>query len=173
MGFDARESTPGLKRQLVFLNAKHKPQKIHRTLIARMKNSTEFGKQMSSEAKRRRFGEAKRKAFVGDGLACNWTIHAERFEEHVPILDFVHAVRYLYTAALICLGKTELAWTTDTSWMQGTWEGKIADGLTELRSHQSRMGLPPVGAREDDPREPLRQTIGSWENNRSRMQYDA
>ena len=72
----------------------HKPKRIHRTIISSMKNSTAFGEQMSREARRRRFNESFRKAFVGDGLSCNWTIHETHFSDYVPILDFVHAVSY-------------------------------------------------------------------------------
>ena len=49
----------------------HKPKRIHRAIISSLKNARQFGEQMAREAKRRRFGEALRKAFVGDGLTCN------------------------------------------------------------------------------------------------------
>jgi len=79
---------------------KHKPQRLLRTVISSMKSSKEFGHPMAREAQRRRFGEAERKAFVADGLTCNWSIHAEHFEDYVPILDFTHAVSYLFTASI-------------------------------------------------------------------------
>ena len=53
----------------------HKPQRVLRTVISSMKCSQEFGEQMAREAKRRRFDEATRKAYVADGLTCNWSIH--------------------------------------------------------------------------------------------------
>ena len=83
----------------------HKPKRILRTVISSMKNSQEFGHQMEREATRRQFGEASRKAFVADGLTCNWTIHAKHFPEYVAILDFTHAVSYLFTASVILFGK--------------------------------------------------------------------
>jgi hypothetical protein len=150
---------------------KHKPQKVHRTLISSMKNSTEFGEQMAKEATRRRFGEALRKAFVGDGLSCNWSIHATHFSDYVPILDFVHAVSYLYRAATICHGKCEPGWTTYTQWMTQTWQGNIREVLSELLEHQRRIGVSPEDASEDDPREQLRQIIGYLQNNLARMKY--
>jgi hypothetical protein len=151
---------------------KHKPRKIHRTLIASMKNSTEFGKQMAKEAKRRRFGEAARKAFVGDGLSCNWTIHEAHFSDYVPILDFVHAVSYVYRAALICFGKCDQGWLTYTRWMTHVWQGKVSVVLSELRLHQQRIGLPSEHASEDDASEQLRQILGYLSNNLQRMKYD-
>lgn len=150
----------------------HKPQRIHRTILSSMKSSTEFGEQMSREAKRRRFGKSSRKAFVGDGLSCNWTIHAKHFSDYVPILDFVHAVSYLYRAARLCCGRDGEAWTTYSRWMTLAWQGRIAAVLGELVVYQQHLGLPPDGIGDDDPREQLRIIIGYLQNNRGRMRYD-
>jgi hypothetical protein len=150
---------------------KHKPRRIHRTLIASMKNSKEFGQQMASEAKRRRFGEAERKAFVGDGLSCNWSIHEEHFSDYTPILDFVHAVSYVYRASIICHGKCDLAWSTYMRWMRLAWQGKIVDVIGELEQHQSQLAQSPTRSKEDDPHEQLRLVIGYLRNHRDRMKY--
>ena len=136
-----------------------------------MKNSAQFGEQMSREAQRRRFDEAPRKAFVADGLTCNWTIHRKHFRDYTPILDFVHAVSYLFTASLACFGKTENAWSAYCSWMRSTWQGHIDEVIAALRQQQQRIGLPEDGAAADDPREQLRRVLGYLENNRTRMRY--
>ena len=154
-------------------NGDHKPNRILRTVISSMKNSREFGHQMRRESDRRRFDEAGRRAFVADGLTCNWTIHAEHFASYVPILDFTHAVSYLFTASVACFGKTEAAWTNYVVWMTLVWQGKVAQVIHMLRSHQVRIGLPPDDTAEDDPRELLRRVIGYLENNRGRMHYEA
>lgn len=150
----------------------HKPKRILRTVISSMKNSQQFGKQMSREAKRRRFDEAPRKAYVADGLTCNWTIHRKHFADYTPILDFVHAVSYLFTASVACFGKTDEAWLAYCRWMRSTWRGNIDDVIGDLRQQQERVGFPEEDTAEDDPREQLRQVIGYLENNRSRMHYD-
>ena len=149
----------------------HKPQRLLRTVISSMKNSKQFGEQMEREAQRRRFGEAARRAFVADGLTCNWSIHREHFKDYVPILDFTHAVSYLFTAALACIGKTEDSWNAYAGWMTAVWQGRIASVLEELRVHQQRLGPPPDNVGEDDQREQLRRVIGYLENNRQRMKY--
>ncbi len=149
----------------------HKPRRILRTVLASMQTSSEFGAQIEREARRRRFGESARKAFVGDGLACNWTIHAERFADYTPILDFTHAVTYLFRAAQVCCSAAE-AWATYARWMTSVWRGGVSDVLAELSSHQARLGAPPEDARDDDPREQLRLIIGYLENHRARMRYD-
>ncbi|NOY42522.1 MAG: hypothetical protein GXP26_11875 [Planctomycetes bacterium] len=46
------------------------------------------------------FVDPQRKAFVCDGMACNWSLQAKHFSRFVPILDFVHALCYLYHAAI-------------------------------------------------------------------------
>jgi hypothetical protein len=152
-------------------DAAHKPKRILPTVISSMKNSKEFGHQMKREAKRRRFDEASRKAFVADGLTCNWTIHAEHFANYVPILDFTHAVSYLFTASLIVFGKTDAAWEAYQRWMVTTWQGRVGEVIGELREHQIVIGEPDRDSDEDDPRERLRRVIGYLQNNRNRMKY--
>ena len=151
--------------------APHKPQRVLRTVVSSMKCSQEFGEQMAREAKRRKFDEATRKAYVADGLTCNWSIHEKHFWEYVPILDFIHAVSYLFTASVACFGKGEAAWSAYCDWMRLAWLGKVDDVLVTLREHQSRIGLPEENPPDDDPREQLRRVIGYLENNRSRMDY--
>jgi hypothetical protein len=151
----------------------HKPRRILRTVISSMKNSGQFGEQMAREAERRCFGQSRRKAFVADGLTCNWSIQKTHFRDYTPILDFTHAVSYLFSASLACFSKSGVAWSAYCRWMILAWRGKIGEVLTELYRHQQRLGLPPEDAADDDPREQLRRVIGYFENNRSRMHYDA
>jgi hypothetical protein len=165
---EAKKPGPRRKRK----RAPHKPRKLHRTLISSMKNSSEFGKQIAKEASRRRFGEANRRAFVADGLSCNWSIHETHFSDYVPILDFVHAVTYVYRATLACFGKCTEGWSTYTRWMTLVWQGKVSEVLKELLEHQQFIGVPVEGCVASDPREQLRQIIGYLRNHQSRMQYD-
>jgi hypothetical protein len=164
---DAPKSMQPSKR-----NASHKPVRLVRTVISSMNNTKKFGQQMAREAKRRRFGDAVRKAFLGDGLQCNWSIQKKHFPTYTSILDFTHAVSYIFAIAVICFGKTDEAWTAYTNWMTLCWQGKIKEVLTELKPHQERIGPPPKKASKDDPREELRLAIGYLENNVERMKYD-
>ena len=104
-------------------------------------------------------------------MTCNWSIHAAHFRDYVPILDFTHAVSYLFTASQACFGNAEPAWLAYAGWMRTTWQGNVAEVIGALKTHQERIGLPPDRASEDDPREQLRRVIGYLENNRSRMRY--
>ena len=143
-----------------------------RTLIASLRDSRQFGQQMAREARRRRFDQAERKAFIGDGLACNWTIQQTHFRDYVPVLDFVHAVTYLHQAALLCLGQSDASWSTYTRWLMLTWRGRVRQVVSEPCAHQERLGPPPLETEDDDPREQLRLAIGYLRNNEQRMKYD-
>jgi hypothetical protein len=153
----------------------HKPRRILRTFLSSLQSPQGFGKRMKREAKRRRFDEAPRKAFVGDGLPCNWKIQRTHFKDYVAILDFVHAVTYLFDASVICFGKTEEAWSAYCLWMTRVWQSNAALVIDELKIHQQRLGdAPEVAAetsRADDPRDRLRLVIGYLENNADRMDY--
>lgn len=76
-----------------------RPKCLVRTVISSMASAAAFGKQMASEAKRRRFAEAAAKAFLGDGLPWNWSIWKKHFRSFTPILDFIHPLSYLFLAA--------------------------------------------------------------------------
>ena len=152
-------------------NDAHKPRRVLRTFLSSLQSPKEFGRRMKREATRRRFDEASRKAFVGDGLPCNWKIHQTHFKDYVAVLDFVHAVTYLFDASVICFGKTDAAWSTYIDWMTRAWQSNVASVIAELRMHQQRLGDASADANADDPRERLRLTIGYLENNSDRMDY--
>lgn len=150
-----------------------RPQRLVRTVLASVANSDAFGQQMQREAKQRRFHEAPAKAFLGDGLAWNWTIHRERFPEYVGILDFIHPLSYLFHAARAVHATEQDVWDQYIAWMRGCWQGETEQVLCELRVWQTRLGDPPPDAPDQDPREVLRTTIQYLEHNRARMDYPA
>ena len=148
-----------------------RPKRLVRTVLSSMADSDTFGEQMAQEATARRFEEARAKAFLGDGLPWNWTIWKRHFRHFTPILDFIHALSYLYLAARAVHGSAQDAWDQYLAWMGGCWRGEIDQVLEELTACQVRLGEPPPDAPENDPREVLRKTIQYLHNNRSRMRY--
>ena len=140
-------------------------------MLSSIANSKTFGKQMEREAKRRRFGEAKIKAFLGDGLPWNWSIQKSHFRDFTPILDFIHALSYLFVAAKAVHQADEEAWDQYLVWMRGAWQGEISQILEELRRWQTKQGEPPADAPDQDPRVILATTTTYLENNRDRMKY--
>ncbi len=149
-----------------------RPKRLVRTVLSSLADSDTFGEQMAREAEARRFGEAKAKAFLGDGLPWNWSIWKRHFDGFTPILDFVHVLSYLFLAAKTVHEKSSQdAWDQYLAWMRGSWRGEIEQVLEELRGWQVRLGDPPDDAAESDPREVLRKTIQYLTNNQSRMRY--
>lgn len=119
-----------------------RPKPLHRSCLASMACSAVFGLQMKREADRRRFFEAAHKAFLGDGLPWNWSIHAEHFSSFVPILDFIHAVAYLYSAAVALEPKdNEAAWCLYLRLAQLSWAGRVDEVLGELSERLESAGI--------------------------------
>jgi hypothetical protein len=148
-----------------------RPKRLVRTVLSSIAESKDFGKQMEREAKRRRFFEAKAKAFLGDGLPWNWSIWKKRFADFTPILDFIHVLSYLFLAAKAVHDAPEDAWSQYLAWMRGAWQGEVAQVLEELRALQAKRGLPDGDTPDNDQRKTLATTINYLENNRDRMRY--
>jgi hypothetical protein len=148
-----------------------RPKRLVRTVLSSMAESDEFGRQMSREARGRRFHEATAKAFLGDGLPWNWSIWKRHFKDFTPILDFIHVLSYLHLTAKAVHGDAQDAWDQYLVWMRGCWQGHVAQVLEELAHWQARLGSPPAGASDSDPREVLRKSVQYLRNNQSRMHY--
>lgn len=150
-----------------------RPQRLVRTVLASMAPAREFGQQMQREARRRMFFQSEAKAFLGDGLAWNWSIWKERFSEFTPILDFIHCLGYVFqTAKALFPASPADAWSQYLVWMRGCWQGEVDQVLEELRSWQQKLGPAPDDATDQDPRKILARTIVYLDHNRSRMRYD-
>ena len=80
----------------------------------------------------------KIKAFLGDGLPWNWSIHRPLFRDFTPILDFIHVLSYLYLAAKALHEKADDIWEQYIVWMRGAWQGEVAQVLEELRAWQTK-----------------------------------
>jgi hypothetical protein len=153
------------------LAAEWRPERIFRTCLSSLVDSDTFGELMEMEADARGFYHALKKAFVSDGLPYNWTIQQRHFRDFTPILDFVHAVERLYEAARCVRDNPEQRWADYLRWARAVWQGGLLGVLTELRGHQSRLGLPAEKCDPTDPLKLLADAIGYFENNASRMNY--
>lgn len=149
------------------------PKRLVRTVLSSMADSKTFGRQMQREAKRRRFFEAKAKAFLGDGLPWNWSIWKRHFSDFEPILDFIHPLSYLFLAAKAIHADADDAWSQYLVWMRGCWQGEVSQVLLELQQWQQRLGEPPPECADSDPRQLVATTLRYLTNNQERMQYPA
>jgi hypothetical protein len=150
------------------------PTRLMRTCLSSLCDVRTFGEQLAAEAHRKGFGKAKRKAFVADGMACNWTMHARHFADYEPVTDFIHVIGYVYDTAVAIGGGEEFAWGMCHEWLTGCWQGRVSDVLKTLKTWQSEHPLPTdesVALARDDPREIVRRSVVYLSNNQSRMNY--
>jgi len=155
-------------------SGKHKhPQRLVRTCLSSLDNSKDFGLQMSREAKRRCFEKAEHKAFIGDGLAANWTIWKKHFSAFVPILDFMHAVQYAYAAAVVIhADEPQAAWARYLRWAQLCWSGHVRELIPELLAWLEDHDLDPDQTLDDKhPHKAVHDAHRYLRNNATRMDY--
>ena len=152
---------------------KEAPEPLLRTCVASMHKSRLFGPMVAAEAQERGFYQAPRRAFLGDGLGYNWSIHKAYFSDFEPIVDFVHVLCYLYLAAWATGGDPAQVWLLYLAWLHACWQGRVREVIAELRVWQEQVGKPPQGEKlkEFDPRRLLAEALSYLGNNAKRMDY--
>jgi hypothetical protein len=137
------------------------PKRLVRTCVASLETSASFGPMMAAEAQQRHFYAAPRRAFVADGSAYNWSIQRGYFGAFEPIVDFLHAVCYVFSSAAAVSADEASGWSQYLVWMRACWQGRVGEVLTELDQWQARL----------DPRRVVAQARSYLGNNRDRMAY--
>lgn len=145
---------------------------LSRDVVASLVDSTAFGQLLAAGAWRLGFAGAVLKAFVADGQASNWTIWEQHFKhlEFIPILDFIHALTYVYSAALAGRCPRQ-GWPVYLRWITWVWKGQVAQVIEELVKRAAELGPPPTDASESDPRLIVSGTLTYLRNQQSRMNY--
>jgi hypothetical protein len=168
---DASEQRPKKARK----ERINQPKTVSREVLASRKLSApEFGVLMAAYAWSLGFFQAKRKGFVGDGQAANWTIWEKQFKPYgfVPILDFIHALTYIYNAAMA--GRTTKdGWATYLEWITAVWQGRVAEVIAALQARQDALGPPLPDGAESDPRHVVAKSLTYLQNQQERMNYPA
>lgn len=149
------------------------PQKLLRTCLSTLDDVQTFGPLMKAEAHRKAFFLAPRQAFVADGLPCNWGVWKKHFPTFTPIVDLLHAISYVYHAAVAIGGDEDFSWGQCLEWIEAVWQGRVRDvieSLTEWVATQTPLddNTPP-----DDPRRTVQSSLTYLTNNQSRMNYPA
>jgi hypothetical protein len=147
------------------------PQRILRTCLASMACSDEFGAQMEREAQRRKFFKASKRVFIGDGQAWNWSIWARHFSNFTPVLDFIHAIQYLYAAAAAWENDGPARWSRYLVMAEAVWQGRVDDVIATLQAELAARGAADRDLPQDDPCCPLADAARYLTNNRQRMDY--
>lgn len=116
------------------------------------------------------FQGAKRKAFVGDGSSNNWELHKRFFGSFVAILDFIHALSYVYAAALAGRA-TEVGWSIYREWIEQVWQGQVEEVIAALAQRQAEVGLPQEGDARTSVPVVVADALRYLRNNAGRMDY--
>ena len=140
-----------------------------RSVVATRKDIHAFGKQLAAAAWQRGFAAAPRKAFVGDGQDANWSVWRRHFSHYTPILDFIHAICYVFAAAVAGRPLREGA-AIYRQWAQWVWSGEVQQVIEALRVRQQELGLPEKDEQES-PRSKVADALRYLENQQSRMHY--
>jgi hypothetical protein len=142
-----------------------------RTMVATREPAQRFGEILAWAAWARGFTAAGRKAFVADGASTNWTIQKQWFSDYVPILDFIHALSYVFAAAMTGRG-FRAGWEAYTAWIQQVWSGCVEEVIAALEVRQSELGAPEEADGETSPRCVVAAALTYLRNNKERMRYD-
>jgi hypothetical protein len=129
-----------------------------------------FGPLLATAAWEWGFFEAERKAFIGDGSENNWTIWRLYFSSFTPILDFIHALSYVFAAAMAGRKFTE-GWSIYEQWIRWVWSGQVAQVIAALAQRQLELGMPLEGDGDTSPRQIVAQALTYLQNHQSQMQY--
>jgi hypothetical protein len=146
------------------------PKILVRSVIATRRGSEEFGERLVAAAHRRGFHAAGRKVFLGDGSKSNWALHQQHFSLYTPVLDFTHALCYVYQAAMTGNSPSS-GWRLYLRWAQWLWEGNTAALIAAVMARQVELGMPQESDGDTSPRQIVATTLGYLRNQCSRMQY--
>jgi hypothetical protein len=151
------------------------PELSVRTYVATTAPVDRFGPMVAAEARRRNFPAAASRAFLGDGSAWIWGLQRRYFPTFVAIVDFLHALAHLFTAAKAVTADTQGRWESFQAWAEACWKGRVEQVIAELRIWcDTQIGLcecPLERLADDDPRRIVARVLGYLEDNRERMDY--
>jgi hypothetical protein len=146
------------------------PEVLVKSVVATRAGKDALGPRLVAEAHSRGFNAAQRKAFVADGSATNWGVHKKHFSHYTPVLDFTHAVCYVYAAAMAGRA-SRAAWRDYVQWAQWLWKGATDKLIAAVAARSEQLGPPPDGD-ETSPAAIVAKTLGYLRNQRGRMKYD-
>jgi hypothetical protein len=148
------------------------PQVERRKVLASRRRWPLFAPLVAAAAWAWGFQGAARKAFVGDGSANHWRLQRRFFGSFVPILDFIHALSYVYAAATA--GRPRAAgWACYRQWIGWVWQGQVSRVIAALEERQAELGRPEPDEPETSPRPVVARTLTYLRNQQDRMHYDA
>jgi hypothetical protein len=141
-----------------------------RSVVATRADVHEFGGILAQAAWEQGFFGAGRRAFIADGMACNWGVWERHFSSFTPVVDFIHALTYVFNAAMAGRSFT-LGWAAYTEWIGQVWAGEIEPVITALIQRQAELGLPTADDADTSPRQRVADALSYLQNQKDRMRY--
>jgi hypothetical protein len=141
-----------------------------RSVVATTREAASFGERLSCSAWERGFYGATRRAFLGDGSTANWGVWERHFSNFTPIVDFMHALTYVYRAAT---ADTTLAegWSRYQTLIASLWAGDVKAVIATLTVRHTALGPPEASDGVTHPRSIIAETIRYLTNQAERMRY--
>ena len=133
-----------------------------KTVIATRQGYDYLGLALAAAAWSRGFNRAIFKAFMGDGLKVNWTLWARYFSHYTPIADLMHALSYVYAAAVAVSVTLEDGWALYLPWLKWIWAGETPQVIAAMQE---------LAATREEACPDLARAITYLSHNAARMKY--
>jgi hypothetical protein len=147
-----------------------RPEVEGRRVVASRKSSDDFAPLLASAAWSMGLFQAQRQAFVADGAAENWSVYQRYFSRWTAVLDFMHALSYVYAAAMA--GRTfAQGWPIYARWIGWVWAGRVDAVIAELTARQQDLGPASKEEKEGSPRRVVQESLTYLSNHRDKMHY--
>ena len=149
----------------------NRPEIQTRHVLASRQDVSQFGPLLAAVACALGLFAAVRRAFVADGSSENWSIYKRYFPRWTAVLDFVHALTYVYAAAMA--GRAFVAgWPVYERWIRWVWAGQVQRVIEELTTRQQEVGMPSKQDKEGSPRRVVQEALTYLSNHQDKMHYD-
>jgi len=140
-----------------------KPKVVGRRVVATRQKAKAFGPILAAAAWGMGMFQSERQAMVGDGSEWIWNIHRKYFPRFEPIADFIHAMSYVFVAAMAGRANQQ-GWQDYQRWLEWLWAGEGEKMLKEIEERWEGM---PEGKDKDE----VAKAWGYLKNNQERMKY--
>ena len=148
-----------------------RPEVETRRVVASRQDVCAFGPLLATSAWAMGLFGSARRAFVADGLSENWSVHKRYFSRWTAVLDFVHAMTYVYAAAMA--GRTFVeGWPVYERWIRWVWGGLVSQVIEELTTRQQAVGKASKADKEGSPRRVVQDALTYLGNHKDKMRYD-
>lgn len=160
--------SPGQDKKRTLLS----PKVNSREVVATFQKGHRIGLQLAARSWKLGLFQSTFKAFVGDGSGWIWTIFAKFFKPFgfTPILDIIHAVTYVYAAAMA--GRTHKDGAPIyQQWVRWLWQGALSQLIAAVAARQAELGLPAPGESKTSPRQIVSKALTYFQNHQDKMRY--